>query len=359
MNRYAVIGAVAIGLLAACDDKKNTPPGSSGAGTPNPSASSSAASGTAPAGLPKFDPDQTRLFQPIPIGVETPDISDPVSELGKRIFFDTALSVDGKSGCTSCHDPAKAGQDGVVSANPSAKLRNTPTLFNAGGSFAQGWDARASTIEEFAPLHALDPRVLGYAEEKALVAHLQATKIPAYSVLFAKAFPDAKTITKENFGTAVGTFTKKFFARSRWDKYLGGDKTAVNDAELQGFAMFVEAGCTSCHQGKYIGGTQTQKLGMAKPWPPPAGSDPGRFAVSKQEQDRGMWKVPTLRNVTRTGPYLHDGSIASLPEIVKLMAHHQVGRDLTDEQAQAIVVFLGTLEGDPPKILTAGVGIKQ
>jgi len=117
--------------------------------------------------------------------------------------------------------------------------------------------------------------------------------------------------------------------------------------------MFVEAGCTSCHQGKYIGASQTQKLGMAKPWPPDAGTEPGRFAITKQEMDRGMWKVPSLRNVTRTAPYLHDGTIATLPEITKLMAKHQVGKELNDEQAAAIVKFLGTLEGEPPKELTA------
>jgi cytochrome c peroxidase len=192
---------------------------------------------------------------------------------------------------------------------------------------------------------------MGVADEKKLVAILSSN--PVYAAAFKKAFPDdSPSLSAETYGKALGGFTKRLFARARWDKFLGGDKTALTEEELSGFAMFVEAGCTSCHQGKYIGATQLQKLGMAKPWPPPAGTDPGRFAVSKQEMDRGMWKVPSLRNVTRTGPYLHDGSIASLAEVTKLMARHQVGKELSDEQAAAIVKFLGTLEGDPPKVLT-------
>jgi cytochrome c peroxidase len=356
MRTSVAVGLVALAVMAACEEKKTRP-----APTPGPAVSgeSPAASSKPSGGIPKFDPEQTRLFQPIPEGVEKPTLDD-ATKLGQMLFWDTRLSASGKIACVTCHDFSKAGADGLakpaVAGGPGADSgaetpRNTPTVVNCGGSFAQGWDGRASTPEEFATLHTLDPSILGIADEKKLVAILSG--IPAYAAAFKKAFPDATpSISGETYGNAVGGFTKKLFARARWDKFLGGDKSAVTTEELSGFAMFVEAGCTSCHQGKYIGATQLQKLGMAKPWPPPAGADPGRFSFSKQEMDRGMWKVPSLRNVTRTGPYLHDGSIATLAEISKLMARHQVGKEINDEQAGAIAKFLGTLEGDPPKVLT-------
>lgn len=341
-----VAGAAALGSLG-CDEKKTPPPPSA------PAADTSAAVLKSSSGIPKFDPDQTRVYAPIPAGVEKPELDD-ATKLGQMLFWDTRISPSGKYACVTCHDFSKVGADGAALPTTPEKQsapRNTPTVFNCGGSYAQGWDGRSSTVEDFALLHTLDPSVMGIIDEKQLVANV--SKVPAYVAAFKKAFPDEKTITGELYGRAVGTFTKKLFARARWDKYLGGDTTALKEDELAGFAMFMEAGCQTCHQGKYVGASQPQKLGMAKPWPGDAGADPGRFLLTHQEMDRGIFKVPTLRNVTRTGPYLHDGSIANLAEVTKLMARHQVGRELSDEQANAIVKFLGALEGDPPQELTA------
>jgi cytochrome c peroxidase len=251
----------------------------------------------------------------------------------------------------------KAGVDGAVLSTGTQKhtpKRNTPTVLNAAGSYAQGWDARTSTIEEYMAPHLEDAAIMGRGDDNALAAAVSA--IPGYSAAFQKAFPEEKPpITADTIGRALGAFTKKLFARGRFDRYLAGDKEAVTDAELVGLATFVEAGCTSCHQGKYLGAMQSQKLGIAKPWPPSTDprTDLGRFELTKQEADRGMFKVPTLRNVTRTAPYLHDGSVATLAETVRLMARHQVGREVGDAQVAAILAFFGTLEGDPPKELLA------
>ncbi|MBX3230544.1 MAG: c-type cytochrome [Labilithrix sp.] len=351
-------------MIAGCDEKKtSTSPSAAPVPAPAPAPAGSGAAAptsTASAGsrLPKFDPQQTLLFAPIPAGVETP-VLDDATKLGMAMFTDARISGDGKTSCVSCHSFTKAGQDGAATAGASgadggtdggAAARNTPTVWNAGGSFAQGWDARWSTIEELVVPHVVE---MTGGDEKKIVAAAGA----AYGAAFAKSFPDEKpAVTADTVGRALGGYTKKLFARARWDRYLGGDKSALSEAELTGFAMFVEAGCTSCHQGKYVGATQTQKLGIAKPWPGPIGSEPGRFAVTKQESDRGMFKVPSLRNVTRTGPWLHDGSATSLEELTKLMARHQVGRELDDAQAAAIVTFLATLEGNPPKeLLPKGV----
>jgi cytochrome c peroxidase len=344
----------ALFFVVACENKRQAAPAAGSASAP---ASSALSGGPTPttgsSALPAFEPEKLNPFAPIPEGVEKPAIDDE-TKLGQMLYFDVRLSRGHDVSCMSCHDLARAGVDGAAQATGTKRQkgkRNTPTVLNAGGASAQGWDARATTIEQFVVMHVADAEIMG-TDEKRLLATLES--IPGYAAAFKKAYPDEKpAISTETFGRALSAYTTKLFARSRWDRYLAGDKSAVTDAELTGLAMFVEAGCTACHQGKYLGATQTQKLGIAKPWPPPAGTDPGRFEVTKQEVDRGMFKVPSLRNVTRTAPYMHDGSIASLEEVTRLMARHQVGKELSDPQVSAIVTFLGTLSGDPPKELVA------
>ncbi len=340
-------------LGSACDGKRKENPAPAGETAPStmPPPPGRAAAPTSSA-IPAFDAAQLNLFAPIPEGVEKPAI-DELTKLGQMLFFDKRLSRAQDVACASCHDLGKAGQDGEITAvgtNEQKSRRNTKSVLNAGGAFAQGWDARATTIEDFVVPHVVDPAIMGMPDEKRLLETIGS--IPGYAAAFKKAFADeSPAVSGETIARALGAYTKKLFARSRWDAYLSGDKSALSDAELAGFAMFVEAGCTSCHQGKYIGATQPQKLGIARPWPGPAGEDPGRFTVTKQEADRGMWQVPTLRNVTRTAPYLHDGSVASLEEMTRLMARHQTGRELGGPQVNAIVTWLGTLSGDPPKVL--------
>ena len=357
---YAALGLVCVCVGLGCEEKRGPAPAPtpSGTTTSSPAASGGAANAAfamAPAStaLPAFDPAQLNLFAPIPESVETP-LMDDATKLGQMLFFDKRLSRGQDMACVSCHDFAKAGQDGEAAATGTKKqgaTRNTPSVLNAGGAFAQGWDARATTIDELVVPHILDPAIMGMPDEKRVTETI--ATIPAYVAAFKKAFPEeSPAVSADTVARALGTYTKKLFARSRWDRYLAGDKAALNDAELGGVATFVEAGCTSCHQGKYVGGTQAAKLGIAKPWPGPAGEEPGRFAVSKQEADRGMWKVPSLRNVARTGPYLHDGSVASLEEMTRLMARHQAGRELSEPQIKAIVTWLGTLDGEAPKVLT-------
>jgi cytochrome c peroxidase len=361
MKPFAFVFALSLAFssaIAACEQKRSdsapaasSVPASSPPLSPPPSA---AAPETSPDGLPRFKPENLVAFARIPDAVENPVIDD-ATRLGAKLFADKRLSRGGDVACASCHDLKTGGVDGAVFSTGTRKQhpkRNTPTVLNAAGSFAQGWDARTSTIEEYVPSHLEDAAIMEMSDDKALATAVSA--IPGYGVVFQKAFPEEEpAITADTIGRALGAFTKKLFARARFDRYIAGDKGAVTDAELVGLATFVESGCTSCHQGKYLGATQTQKLGIAKPWPPPAGTDLGRFEVTKQEPDRGMFKVPTLRNVTRTAPYLHDGSVASLAETVRLMARYQVGREIGDAQVAAIVAFLGALEGDPPKELVA------
>jgi cytochrome c peroxidase len=164
---------------------------------------------------------------------------------------------------------------------------------------------------------------------------------------FAKAFPgDKAPVTFENTARAIGAFERKLFTPSRWEKYLAGEKGALTPAEKAGFNTFVDTGCPSCHFGPYVGATMFQKLGLVKAWP--TTRDRGRFELTQKNEDYMVFRVPSLRNVAVTGPYLHDGSITNLPEVVRMMARHQLGKELGDAQIASIVSFLGCLTGELP-----------
>jgi cytochrome c peroxidase len=352
LNRICPALALVLLLAAGCDKKPDPP-------SPVPTATTStapAAPSAAPAakGRP-FDPGQLAVFAALPAKIERPDnlLTDDKVALGRMLWFDARLSKGQDVSCNSCHDVAKSGADDAPVSTGTKKQkgkRNTPTIFNAAGEFAQGWDARSSLVEELVVPHAAEPTVMD-APEKRLVDTL--ASVPAYAAAFKKSFPDAKSaVTAETISMAIGAYTRKLLTPSRWDKFLAGDESALTDDEKAGLGAFMDASCTTCHAGKYVGAAQTQKLGVAKPWPPgPATADLGRFEVTKQDVDRNVFKIPTLRNVTKTAPYLHDGSVASLEELTKLMSRHQVGKELTDAQAKSIIAFLGTLAAEPPKDL--------
>ena len=299
-----------------------------------------------------YDPTQLAMFAALPEKIERPDnlLAEDKVALGRQLYFDARLSRGGDVSCNTCHDVTKsgAGESALPEGTRNAKgTRNAPTIFNAAGNLAQGWDARAALIEDFLVPHAAEASVMN-ADEKRLVDTV--SSIPAYAGAFKKAFPDDKgAITGASVGKAIAAYTRKLLTPGRWDKFVAGDQSALTDEEKIGLGAFMDANCTSCHAGKYVGAAQNQKLGIAKAWPSMA--DVGRFGVTKQEVDRYVFKVPTLRNVVKTGPYLHDGSVASLDEIVKQMARYQVGKELTDAQTRSIVTYLGALSGDAPKDL--------
>jgi len=350
LSLFASVSLLALG----CDNKKSdTPPTPTMTGTV-PTAPAAETATAAPKAR-AFDPGQLAVFAPLPEKIERPDnlLTDDKVALGKMLWFDTRLSKGQDVSCNSCHDVTKSGADEAVISVGTKKqkgTRHTPTIFNAAGNFAQGWDSRWALVEEAVVPHAAQPGVMGTDEKRLLET---VSSVPAYAAAFKKSFPDLKgAITAETVSMAIAAYTRKLLTPARWDKFLGGDQAALTEDEKAGLGAFMDANCTTCHAGKYVGAAQNQKLGVAKAWPVDGGApDLGRFDVSKQDVDRGVFKVPTLRNVTKTAPYLHDGSVASLEELTKLMSRHQVGKELTDAQAKAIVTFLGALSGDPPKDL--------
>jgi cytochrome c peroxidase len=170
--------------------------------------------------------------------------------------------------------------------------------------------------------------------------------IPGYASLFAAAFPDdPQPVTLAHVAQALGAFERRLTTPSRFDRFLAGDYAQLSVAEQQGLATFIKVGCVTCHSGVTVGGLMFRKLGEVEHYPT---ADLGRFEVTGQETDRYVFKVQSLRNIAQTGPYLHDGSIQTLEEMVRLMGRHQLGRQPNDDEVQAIVTFLHTLTGDLP-----------
>ncbi len=286
-------------------------------------------------------------IQPIPLSVP---VNEGLADLGRRLFHDRRLSLDETISCADCHEMAKAGQDGRrVSVGIEGKTgrRNAPTVFNSRYNFRQFWDGRAATLEEQVDGPLQDPSEMGATWD--LVLHrLRADA--TYVADFNARFPDG--ITAPNVRTAIATFERSLITpNSRFDRWLRGDDQALTPIELKGYQLFKRLGCVACHQGRNVGGNLYQHFGVLRAPPESPTNEPvdlGRFHVTQKEVDRFKFKVPSLRNVERTAPYFHDGSVPTLDEAVRVMLEYQVGRSGNEAEVAAIVAFLKTLTGDTP-----------
>jgi cytochrome c peroxidase len=307
--------------------------------------------GTPPAPAPvTIDAAKLQPFAQLP-AVMTSD-SNPITEekvaLGRMLYYEPRLSKSQQIACNTCHLLDKYGVDGQPTSDGHKGQtgdRNAPTVYNAAGHLAQFWDGRAVDVEEQAKGPVMNPIEMAMTSEENVMSVLKS--MPEYLAAFKSAFPGEKDpITYDNMAKAIGAFERKLVTPSRWDKFLGGDQNALTSDEKAGFNVYAETGCQTCHAGAYIGGNLYQKLGMLKPWPDAA--DPGRQKVTKSEADRMIFKVPSLRNIDRTGPYYHNGKVTSLAQAVSSMAEYQLGKTLTDAQVQSIITWLGALTGDVP-----------
>ena len=314
---------------------------------------SAAASGTTAAGSISTappTPSELAMFAPLPATMAAPGVAPTAAQiaLGRRLYHEPVLSSGHDVSCNSCHALNGYGADGrKVSFGDlgHAGSRNSPTVYNAAGHIAQFWDGRARTVEEQAKGPILNPAEMAMPDSAAVLAHMRASR--EYMAAFAAAFPnEAQPVNYDNVGRAIGAFERGLVTPSRWDRYLRGDSSALTPAEVRGFTTFARAGCSGCHWGTYVGGQMFQKLGVVKPWP--ALRDSGRIVVTKAPSDLYVFKVPGLRNVEKTGPYLHDGSIASLDSVILLMGRYQLGRELTPEQVSSIHAWLASLTGELP-----------
>ncbi|MCA9634875.1 MAG: c-type cytochrome, partial [Myxococcales bacterium] len=220
--------------------------------------------------------------------------------------------------------------------------RNSPTVLNAATHFVQFWDGRAADVEEQALGPILNPVEMAMPSEDAVLKVLKS--IPGYADMFAAAFPgEGDPITYKNVGLAIGAFERGLITPSPFDDFLKGNVTALPPDALRGLQLFIDAGCTNCHTGPNLGGTMYQKLGSVKEYKT---EDEGRFKITNNEADKHSFKVPGLRNVTRTSPYLHDGSAATLDDVLNIMAEYQTAKGkLDDDERRYLHAFLETLNG--------------
>lgn len=299
----------------------------------------------------EVNPRLLRRFEPLRSQFESSSnsLTSAKVELGRMLYFETRLSRQQDLSCNTCHDLKHFGVDGQrTSAGFRGQRggRNSPTVYNAAGFFVQFWDGRAGDVESQAVGPILNPIEMALPSAELAVRMLKS--IPEYVKGFKEAFPeDAEPLTFPNVGRAIAAFERKLTTPSRWDDYLRGRHDALTDAEVEGLSIFTNVGCMVCHTGEFVGGSMYQKAGVVEPWPNQ--KDQGRFETTKQDGDRMLFKVPTLRNVAQTAPYFHDGSVATLDLAVRMMGKHQLGLNLTENEVAAIVAWLGSLTGKLPE----------
>lgn len=284
-------------------------------------------------------------IQPIP---EELVLDERKIALGEKLFHDPRLSRDNTIACASCHDFEKGGADGMAASigiGGSETAVNTPTVFNSGFNFVQFWDGRAATLEDQidGPTH--HPGEMGSSWSE-IMAKLQEDHdlVTAFAEIYGNG------IQSRNIKDAIATYERSLITpNSPLDRFLRGDANAITEREKAGFEIFKSYGCVSCHQGKNVGGNMYQGFGIFGNYFRDRGNvteaDFGRLNVTGKEEDRFVFKVPSLRNVELTAPYFHDGSAASLEEAVKIMAKYQLGRTLSSDEIELLVEFLKTLTG--------------
>ncbi|MBX2809022.1 MAG: cytochrome C biogenesis protein CcsA [Cellvibrionaceae bacterium] len=276
---------------------------------------------------------------------------DPVkAALGKRLFSDVRLSRDDTLSCESCHFLDRAGVDFLdksVGVDEQLGKRNSPTVFNSALNFRQLWDGRAETLEDQVMMSVTNPKVMGMESWDAVVAKLSA--ISEYQQGFKEAY--GEPINAVNIQHAISEYERTLLTpNSPFDRFLKGDKNAISQEAKLGYQYFKAYGCVSCHQGANVGGNLFQKMGVLKDINLRAdlSTDLGRYSVTGNEWDKRVFKVPSLRLVTLTPPYFHDGSVSTLSEAIDVMIEFQLGRQVPPEHKDAIIEFLKTLPGDWP-----------
>jgi cytochrome c peroxidase len=286
------------------------------------------------------------VIQPIPLSVI---VEVKKVELGNKLFHDKRLSADDTISCASCHDLGKGGTDQSqfsIGIDDQVGGVNSPTVFNASYNFLQSWDGRAKDLFEQTDMHVNNPTEMGSNWEQ-VISKIKDDEY--YKKAFEVLYPEG--MTEKSICGVIAEFEKTLTTpNSRFDKYLMGEKDAISADEIRGYWTFVRTGCTSCHLGVVLGGTHFEKMGRKKDYFAERGQmkvgDQGRYNVTRKEEDRNKFKVPTLRNLAVTYPYFHDGRTKILNEAIGIMAIYQFGKPLTQGQTKDIERFLLTLTGE-------------
>ena len=274
--------------------------------------------------------------------------------LGRKLFFDPILSRDNTISCASCHILSDGGDDNLPTAvgyhgRTNPKHLNSPTVLNAALAKAQFWDGRAPDVEAQAggPIQAPFEMNLTPAEA---VARLK--QDPDYLRRFKAIFPDG--VTFANIRRAIGAYERTLLTRSAYDRFLEGDDNAIGAAAKRGLNLFIQKGCKGCHTGMSVGGQSIQRFPLRRtleslfsPSPFPFPNEGGFLG----RNDMKKFRVPILRNITRTAPYFHNGAVKDLREAIRIMSKYQIGEEFTPAQIDDLVAFFKTLEGNPVETL--------
>lgn len=294
------------------------------------------------------------FFRPLPERMPGSDEDTPERiALGRSLFFERGISLNKSQSCHDCHrlDQPYAGVDNLPTSPGAVGVsgaRNAPTVLNAALLKVQFWDGRAADLVEQAKGPLLNPIEMAMRTELDVVNHLKEDQ--DYQRAFELAFPDqAEPVTFDNVAQAIAAFERTLITPSRFDRYLRGQTSALSLEEKHGLHRFEDTGCIECHASTPVGGRMLKKLGRYHPYENQ--SDLGRYGVTSLEEDRFVFRVPMLRNVTLTAPYFHDGRVATLEESVRLMAWIQLDVKLVPSEIDEIIRFLRTLEREHPLAL--------
>lgn len=318
---------------------------------------------TAPSLFPQEAPQPPLGLLPVIFWPEDNPYSAPKAELGRLLYFDTRLSSDGSVSCASCHSPEATFTDNLpVSVGISQQKggRSAPTVINRGFTTLQFWDGRVGSLEDQAKGPLANPLEMT-ADKEADAAHTSVVgrirKIPGYASLFDKAFGPGE-ITIDHVAKAIATFERCVMSgNSPYDRYKAGDETAMNPEQVRGMKLFFgRAACDACHLGFNFSDESFVNIGIGYDPTTRKFADVGRAQISGKEADTGAFKTPTLREIAGTGPYMHDGSLATLDEVV---AHYDKGGlpnpyidqrmkplKFTEQERRELVSFLQALSGE-------------
>jgi len=289
-------------------------------------------------------------IKPIPLTV---DVDPKKVALGRLLFHDPQLSADNTVSCATCHDLKTGGVDRVkFSKGIKGRMGkiNTPTVYNSGLLFRQFWDGRAETLEDQVDGPVQNPVEMGSQWPDVLAKLYDDEKYPG---MFKAIYEDG--ITRDNVKNVIAEFQRSLITpNSRFDQYLRGDENAITAREKHGYKLFKRYGCVSCHQGVAVGGNMFQLFGAVNSYFKVRGNiteaDMGRFNVTGNPEDKHVFKVPSLRMVALTPPYLHDGTAKTMRDAEDVMFKFQLGRKAPDDDIEAMVEFLKTLAGEHPEM---------
>lgn len=274
----------------------------------------------------------------------------PEAELGRALFWDTRLSSDGKTACASCHFARDWGADRrrfSPDARGALTSRHSPTIFNSMNQPMLRWLGDRKTGADQAESSMTGS--MGFPSKAAGIEKLTELEyLPKFRAVFPQ---DPQPVNPGNYARALASYQATLTTPAPFDRFLAGDDRALNERQKAGLRVFVATGCAGCHNGINFGGATLQKFGLVKDYWLETGSekvDQGRFATTKKEEDRYVFRVPMLRNVAKTAPYFHDGSVERLDRAVRVMASVQLGRTLDDAAVADIVAFLESLTGEVP-----------